>query len=71
MQGCETRPFRSKVEKPEPVYLGRVSRRLTQAGLADDFSIWNGVVGVDDELGRERVPSGQVVRSVTWPYPTS
>jgi hypothetical protein len=40
------------------------------ARLADDFSFWNGEVGVDDELGRDRVPSGQVVRSVTWPYPT-
>jgi hypothetical protein len=40
------------------------------ARLADDFSFWNGVAGVDDELGRDRVSSGQVVRSVTWPYPT-
>ncbi len=53
------------------LYLGRMGRRLMRGRPGRRLSIWNCVVGVNDELGRDRVLSGQVIRSVTLPYPTS
>jgi len=48
-----------------------MGRRLMRGRPGRRLSIWNCVVGVNDELGRDRVLSGQVIRSVTLPYPTS